>query len=269
MRRKTSKRLIHILFAVILCISVFSVSAFAAEDCYASDESGNTEIPSSIDTLTISKVDVDIPNTGENSYELTPDGNLSLIDDLLQNSGYIVSSEESEDVQSKQFLTVTSKNGNTFYIVIDRDGDKENVHFLNMVDEADLLSLIEDGETVEIVCECKEKCADGKVNTECELCKNNLAGCVAPEATTEKPAEETTEADGEGENEDETENKSKSGIIIFVVILIAAGGFAVYYFKFRGKGTTDNSGSSDTYSDPDDEEEYIVEDDESTETEEE
>lgn len=138
-----------------------------------------------IDTLTISKVDVDIPNTGENSYELTPDGNLSLIDDLLQNSGYIVSSEESEDVQSKQFLTVTSKNGNTFYIVIDRDGDKENVYFLNMVDEADLLSLIEDGEVEEIVCECKEKCADGKVNTECQLCKNNLAGCAVPEATTE------------------------------------------------------------------------------------
>ena len=267
MRRKTSKRLIHILFAVILCISTLSVSAFAAEDCYASDESGNAEIPSSIDTLTISKVDVDIPNTGENSFELTPEGNLSLIDDLLQSGGYITSSKEDEEIKSKQFLTVTSKNGNTFYIVIDREGDKENVHFLNMVDEADLLSLIEDGETVEIVCECKEKCADGKVNTECQMCKNNLAGCVAPEATTEKPAEETTEADGEGENEDETENKSKSGIIIFVIIALAAGGYAVYHFKFKGKGTNDNGGSSDTYTDPDDEEEYEVEEETATEEE--
>ena len=202
-------------------------------------------------------------NTDE-SLAFTPPGNLSLIDDFLQIE--IPGTEDTEQVE-KQFITVQSKSGNTFYIVIDREGEKENVHFLNMVDEADLLSLIEDGKATEIVCECKEKCADGKVNTECQICKNNLAGCVAPEATTEKPAEETTEADGEGENEDESENKSKSGIIIFVIVALAAGGYAVYHFKFKGKGTNDNGGSSDTYTDPDDEEEYEVEEETATEEE--
>ncbi len=45
---------------------------------------------------------------------------------------------------NKQFVTLVSKNGNYFYLVIDRAGDKENVYFLNLVDEADLLALIQE-----------------------------------------------------------------------------------------------------------------------------
>ncbi len=257
-----SKKLILILLAVALCFSLFSVSAFAAE-YYASDESGNTEIPSSIDSIGITKADVEIPYTGENSYELTPEGNLSLIDDILQLGGYVTNEAETE---SKQFLTVTSKAGNTFYIVIDREGDKENVHFLNMVDEADLLSLIEDGEVTEPVCSCTKKCADGKVNTECELCKANMAGCAAPEETTKNPSdtEETTEPD-EAEKTEEEKN-GKGGIILLVILALGGGGFAVYYFKFKGKGTPKNGGTSDTYSDPDGDDDFEVE--EETETEE-
>lgn len=67
---------------------------------------------------------------------LTPDGNLSLIDDI-----------GSPTTSGKQFITVETKNGNVFYLIIDRDDEgEETVHFLNQVDEADLMALTEDGE---------------------------------------------------------------------------------------------------------------------------
>ena len=214
-----------------LVIAAFSIPAFA-DSYYASDESGNTSVPSSIDSITVSKVDVDIPNTGDTS-KFTPNGNMTLIDDLLQMGGYITSSEEDEEIKSKQFLTVTSKNGNTFYIVIDRDGDKENVYFLNKVDEADLMALINDGEIEEVTCSCKDKCKDGKVNTECELCKVNLAQCAVAETTTEQTTEDTTSTE---EEPDEKESNGKGGIILLVVVALAGGGFALYYFKFKKGG---------------------------------
>ena len=62
----------------------------------------------------------------EKEEPLTPDGNATLVDDFGGN---------------KQLITVTTKNGNYFYILIDRDDEGEDtVHFLNQVDEADLYS---------------------------------------------------------------------------------------------------------------------------------
>ena len=42
---------------------------------------------------------------------------------------------------------MATKNGNYFYLIIDRDDSgKETVHFINLVDEADLLKLLDDDE---------------------------------------------------------------------------------------------------------------------------
>ena len=72
------------------------------------------------------------------STALTPDGNLTLVDDY---------DEAHADGSGKQFITLVTKAGNTFYLIIDRDDEGEQtVHFLNLVDEADLLALMDEEE---------------------------------------------------------------------------------------------------------------------------
>lgn len=74
--------------------------------------------------------------TDEKTGALTPEGNLTLVDDYHTNYS---------DGSGQQFITLVSKSGNTFYLVIDRNAKgQQTVHFMNLVDEADLLALMEE-----------------------------------------------------------------------------------------------------------------------------
>ena len=167
-------------------------------------------------------------NGGGASAALSPDGNLSLIDDI-----------GSAAKNGKQFITVETKNGNVFYVIIDRDDEgKETVHFLNQVDEADLLTLMEDGETVTpaAVCSCTTKCKAGAVNTNCPVCKTNLTECSGPEPQEPQPEEpEAPEEEPKG---------GAGGLIVFLLVALAGGGAALYYFKFK-KPKAETTGSDD------------------------
>lgn len=151
---------------------------------------------------------------GSGDAALTPDGNLSLIDDI-----------GSSTRSGKQFITVETRNGNVFYLIIDRDDEgEETVHFLKQVDEADLLTLMgDDAPAAEVpaVCNCKEKCAAGAVNTNCPVCKNNLSECSGKEVVAEPEPEA-----------EQPEKKSSGGLLVIVLLLVLAGGGAFAYVKF-------------------------------------
>ena len=173
---------------------------------------------------------------GGGGAALTPDGNLSLIDDI-----------GSSTRSGKQFITVETKNGNVFYLIIDRDDG----HFLNQVDEADLLTLMgDDAPAAETpaVCNCKEKCAAGAVNTNCPVCKNNLSECIGKEVVAEPEPEP-----------EQPEKKSSGGLLVIVLLLALAGGGAFAYVKFiEPKQGVKVSADPDDYDFED--EEYLTED---------
>lgn len=78
-------------------------------------------------------------STEESHEPLTPAGNMTLVDNVTTSTG------------TKQFLTLTSREGNFYYLIIDYDKDgNENVHFLNQVDERDLISLMDEDEAKEL-----------------------------------------------------------------------------------------------------------------------
>ena len=188
-------RTLTALCAALMLTGGFSVTAFA-------------QTPEGQDATDDSGVVYEEP---EKEEPLTPDGNATLVDDFGGN---------------KQLITVTTKNGNYFYILIDRDDEGEDtVHFLNQVDEADLMALMEDGSTEAAppaVCSCTDKCEAGKVNVSCPVCKDNMTACSGKEAEpeTEKPTEQPKEKGNTG------------GLVLFLVVALLGGGGAFYYFKF-------------------------------------
>ena len=170
----------------------------------------------------------------DNSF--TPTGNMTLIDDFFQIEA---EATENSPQRDKQFITLESKSGNIFYLVIDRNGDQENVYFMNLVDEADLMALIEANEdgTQALVCSCAAKCAVGAIKTDCEICRTNMSECVGKEPVVETESTEPVE-------DEPAEEPSVNFMPVLILLIAGAGGGAFYWFKIR-KPKDKTSGNSD------------------------
>ena len=165
-------------------------------------------------------------------HGLTPDGNLTLVDDIGPVTG-----------EGQQFVTLVTKAGNYFYLIIDRDEKgEENVHFLNLVDERDLFTLMEED--------------DQNIYTE------QLAAEQAAKEAAEKAAEEAaTKESGEGSeaktDKDKESGKSRNMLpLLLIPVIIAAAGGGWFYMQTKKKKQTVNAPDPDADYIDDDEEDY-------------
>ena len=202
------------------------------------------------------------PGSQEGTASAIPDGAFT-----PEGTGTVLDTATGED-GDKQFYTITSEDGNVFYLIIDGKRDGNNVYFLNGVTEADLMALAKkDGDTMsaipaEDVCTCTEKCAAGEVDTACPVCKNDLKGCTGKK----KPAETEEPAQAEQPKKD----KGSAGTVIFIIIALLAAGGVGYYVKIvrpKQQAEDDEDFEDDGYGegfDPDEAyggTEYLSEDD--------
>ena len=160
----------------------------------AASSASVTSIPAATSSQVVPEApaDAEIEETtnGSDTSPFTPDGTGTVVDDIVEQNG-------------KEFFSITTAEGNVFYIIIDRYKGSENVYLLNAVTEEDLLALAE---------------------------KSGGSVSAVPPTSSEEP---TPQPEPEPEPEPEPVAKSGgNGGLIFIVLLVVLGaGGAGYYFK--------------------------------------
>ena len=156
--------------------------------------------------------ETEAPQTEAPQTETTPDdgrvqgdafsvpGNAEVLDDITDGS-------------SKEFFTIQTKNNNTFYLVVDRSQNAQNVYMLSAIDESDLEKFLDE--------------------TQKESEKETEAQVVIPE----EPATEIQTVEPEEPQKNQSGNMAA---LILIVVLAAGGGIAYYFLKVKpGKAEDD------------------------------
>ena len=152
--------------------------------------------------------------TDETSGALTPEGNLTLVDDYYTNYS---------DGSGQQFITLVSKSGNTFYLVIDRNAKgQQTVHFMNLVDEADLLALMEEEDADAYTAE-KEAAAQAEQERK------------QAEEDAKKAAEEAAASGTEQSKENKITKYAATFLGVLILVGLAAGGGIYAFMKQKQK----------------------------------
>ena len=194
-----------LLLSAVLCIGM-AAPAFAYEGEAAPVEDPILpEVVEEEDAVTI---------TDEETGALTPEGNLSLVDDY--HTSY-------SDGSGQQFITLVSKSGATFYLVIDRNAKgQQTVHFMNLVDEDDLLTLMEEEDAEAYTAE-KEAVAQAEL-------ERKLA-----EEEAKKAAEEAAASGAEQPKENKITKDAAAFLSVLALVGLTAGGGIYAFMKQKQK----------------------------------
>ncbi len=143
---------------------------------------------------------------------------------IPEGTGTVVNS--ANDGDGKQFYTIVTPAGNTFYLIIDLQRDSDNVYFLDAVTEKDLLALAEqngyDTKDTEVIPSASKSDDTSKANQE-------------PKGSTVQTPES---------------QKDNAGMLFIVLAVVVIGGGAGYYFKiYRPKHQKADSEDDFDYSD--------------------
>ena len=218
--RKFLNKLTCIVLSLTFLMGCMATPAFA----YSGGENGEeVKAPSIFETE-----EEPVTITEQNIGPLTPEGNLTVMDDYQTTFS---------DGTAQQFITLVSKSGAYFYLIIDRaaDGD-QTAHFLNMVDEADLMALMDEEDIPE------------------------------PEPEPEPAPEPEPLPEPEPEEEEDGAGKF---ILVLLVLAGIAGGGAYLWLKMQQKKREAEENKPDPDADYREDEEEIVLPDEELETDEE
>jgi len=196
--KKLNKKVAGVLLGVMVLFSA-STTAFAYVD--PSAETTNTE---AAQTETVQNEETEKPadkgilpenNTTEKKEDaFTEPGNGEVQDDIQNGS-------------SKEFLTITTKNNNTFYLVIDRSSTSQNVYLLSQVDENDLKEFVDQEKEPATVTPTPQVVID------------------------ENKTEETDKKEEIAKPEKEKMPQANMGAMAAILILALGGVAAYYYFK--------------------------------------
>ena len=197
-----------------VCALVLSVALCAgmAAPAFAYDGEPVEEVEQPVLTAATEEEEA-VTVTDEETGALTPEGNLTLVDDYHTNYS---------DGSGQQFITLVSKSGATFYLVIDRNAKgQQTVHFMNLVDEADLLALMEE-EAADAYTAEKEAAAQAELDT------------LKAEEEAKKAAEEAATAEPPKENKITKYAGAFLGVVALIA-LAAGGGFYFYRQQMQKK----------------------------------
>lgn len=95
------------------------------------DESAEASKTESVETEETEKDTVVEENQINTEEPFSVPGNAQVQDDITNS-------------KNKEFLTITTKNNNTFYVIIDRSANVDNVYMLSQIDENDLQEFLEE-----------------------------------------------------------------------------------------------------------------------------